>query len=34
MKEGMPAKSGILKWLLEGEAYKANGEPTIPKALR
>jgi hypothetical protein len=33
MKEGMPTKSAVLSWLLQGEAYKANGEPTNPKAL-
>jgi hypothetical protein len=32
MKEGMPTKSAVLSWLLQGEAYKANGEPTHPKA--
>jgi len=31
--EGMPSKAGILEWLLEDEAHKANGEPTHPKAL-
>jgi hypothetical protein len=29
----MPSKSGILKWLLEGEAFKANDKRTHPKAL-
>lgn len=31
--EGMPTKAAIMKWLLEGEAYKANGEPEHPKAV-
>jgi hypothetical protein len=30
--EGMPTKAGVLKWLLEGEAYKAAGELEHPKA--
>jgi hypothetical protein len=30
---GMPSKAAVLKWLLEGAAYKANGEPEHPKAL-
>jgi hypothetical protein len=33
MRGGMPSKAGILKWLLEGEAHKANNNPTDPKAL-
>jgi hypothetical protein len=33
MKEGMPTKSAILNWLLQGEAYKAAGKATHPKAL-
>jgi hypothetical protein len=33
MKEGMPSKVGILKRLLEGDAYKASGQPTHRKAL-
>lgn len=32
-KEGMPTKSAVMSWLLQGEAYKANGQPTHPKAL-
>jgi hypothetical protein len=31
-REGMPTKSAIMMWLLEGEAYKAAGEVTHPKA--
>jgi hypothetical protein len=30
---GMPAKSTVLKWLLEGEAYKAHGEQAHEKAI-
>lgn len=29
----MPSKTAIMKWLLEGEAYKANGQPEHAKAL-
>jgi hypothetical protein len=31
--EGMPTKSAIMMWLLESEAYKANGKPEHPKAI-
>lgn len=30
---GMPTKSAVFKWLLEGKAYKAAGEHNHPKAL-
>lgn len=33
VKEGMPTKSAILSWLLQGEAHKAAGKATHPKAL-
>ncbi len=29
--EGMPTKSAVMMWLLQGEAFKANGEPNNPK---
>ena len=32
-REGMPTKSAILSRLLQGEAYKAAGKTTHPKAL-
>jgi hypothetical protein len=32
-RKDMPTKSAIMMWLLEGEAYKANGKPEHPKAL-
>lgn len=31
--EGMPTMSGIMKWLAQGDAYKAAGEVGHPKAL-
>jgi hypothetical protein len=31
--EGMPTKSAVMMWLLEGEAYKANAKPEHPKAI-
>ena len=31
--QGMPTKSAIMMWLLEGEAYKANDKPEHPKAV-
>lgn len=31
--DGMPSKSGVLKWLLEGEAYKAAEQGEHPKAV-
>jgi hypothetical protein len=33
IREGMPTKSAILSWLLQGEAYKVGGKATHPKAL-
>jgi hypothetical protein len=33
LRKGMPTKSAILNWLVQGEAYKAAGKATHPKAL-
>jgi hypothetical protein len=33
LRKGMPTKSAILSWLLQGEAYKAAGKAIHPKAL-
>lgn len=31
--EGMPTMSAVMKWLLEGEAYKAAGQDEHPKSV-